>query len=228
MTPHAIVSYDDTENDRDALRLGWTLRDAGARLTLAYVRHAVHRCPDDEELSHRGAHALLERGACWLDEPDMPRRVVMNASTGDGLAWLAAAERADMIVFGSDYRTPRGHVSVGRSAQALLEGGLSALALAPAEYAAGGETEIRTVGVLRGTADEAAIETAFSIAEPLDATVVDRDRGVDLLIVGSRPEAHPGRVMLTSHATNAIEEATSPVLIVARGVPMHFETLITA
>jgi nucleotide-binding universal stress UspA family protein len=133
-----------------------------------------------------------------------------------------------MIVFGSDYRTPRGRVSAGRSAQALLEAGLSALALAPAEYAAAGSAQIRAVGVLRSTADEAAIETAFSLAGRLDATVVDRDRGVDLLIVGSRPEACAGRVMLTSHAANAIEEATSPVLIVARGVPLQFETLVTA
>ena len=228
MTPHAIVSYDDTENDRDALMLGRILRDAGARLTLAYVRHAVHRCPDDEEFSHHEAHALLERGAGRLGEPDLPRRVVVNASTSEGLAWLAAAEPADVIVFGSDYRTPRGRVSAGRSAQSLLEGGPSALALAPAEYAATGAPEIRTIGVLRGTADEAAIETAFSLADRLDATVVDRDRGIDLLIVGSRPEACAGRVMLTSHAANAIEEATSPVLIVARGVPLHFETLVTA
>jgi nucleotide-binding universal stress UspA family protein len=228
MAPHAIVSYDDTPNDRDALMLGRTLRDAGASLTLAYVRHAVHRCPDDEALSHREAHTLLERGAGWLEEPDIPRRVVVNASTGEGLAWLAAAEQADMIVFGSEYRTRRGHVSIGRSAQSLVEGGLSALALAPADYAVAGEPEIRTVGVLRGTADEAAIETAFSIADRLDATVVDRDRGVDLLVVGSRPEARAGRVMLTSHAANALDEATSPVLIVARGVPVHFETLITA
>jgi nucleotide-binding universal stress UspA family protein len=228
MTPHAIVSYDDTQNDRDALMLGRILHEAGARLTLAYVRHAVHRCPDDEELSHHGAHALLERGADWLSEPRLPRRVVVNASTSEGLRWVAAAEQADMIVFGSDYRTPPGRVSAGRSAQALLESGLSALALAPADYAAVAEQEISTVGILRGTADEAAIETAFSIADRLDAAVVDRDRGVDLLIMGSRPEAPAGRVMLTSHAANAIEEATSPVLIVARGVPLHFETLVTA
>ena len=45
MAPHAIVSYDDTQNDHDALVLGRTLRDAGAQLTLAYVRHAAHRRP---------------------------------------------------------------------------------------------------------------------------------------------------------------------------------------
>lgn len=228
MAPHAIVSYDDTQNDHDALALGRTLRGAGARLTLAYVRHATHRRPDMEELSQQEAEALLERGARWLDDPDLGRRVVVSASTGEGLGWLAAQEHADLIVFGSDYRTRRGHVAIGRSAQTLLEGGPSALALAPADYAAAGEHEIRTIGVLSGSADEAAIETAFSIAGALDATVVDSDRGIDLLIVGSRAEAREGRVMITSRAANAIEEATCPVLIVARGVALAFETLITA
>ena len=227
MTPHAIVSYDDTQSDRDALMLGAAFRDAGARLSLAYVRHSVHRCPDAEELSHHEAQALLERGAGRLGEPEIPRRVVMHASTGEGLASLAAAEQADVVVFGSDYRTRRGHVAVGRSAQTLLEGGQTGVALAPADYAATGG-EIATIGVLRGTADEAAIETAFSLAERLGASVVDRDRGVDLLVVGSRPEARAGRVMLSSHAANAIEEATSPVFVVARAAPVLFESLVIA
>jgi nucleotide-binding universal stress UspA family protein len=228
MAPHAIVSYDDTQNDHDALALGRTLRDAGAQLTLAYVRHATHRRPDVEELSQHEADALLQRGARWLDDPGLGRRVVVSASTGEGLGWLAAREQADLIIFGSDYRTRRGHVAIGRSAQTLLEGGPAALALAPADYAAAGEHGIRTIGVLSGSADEAAIETAFSLAGALNATVVDSDRGVDLLIVGSRAEAREGRVMITSRAANAIEEATCPVLIVARGVALGFETLVTA
>ena len=35
-----IVSYDGTDNDRDALALGKVLLDAGATLALAYVRHS--------------------------------------------------------------------------------------------------------------------------------------------------------------------------------------------
>ncbi len=227
MSPNAIVSYDDTQNDHDALMLGRVLRDAGAKLTLAYVRHAAHRQPVDEQLSQHEADALLERGARWLDDHCVERRVVLSPSTPEGLRWLAEQEHADLIVFGSDYRTPRGHVAVGRSAQALLEGGPVALALAPADYAATGEDEIRTIGVLSGSADEAAIETAFSIAGRLGAQVVDSDRGVDLLIVGSRQEAREGRVTITSRAQNAIEEATVPVLIVARGAALQFETLVT-
>ena len=227
MAPHAIVSYDDTQNDLDALMLGRTLRDAGAKLTLAYVRHATHRDVHNEQLSQHEAEALLERGAHWLDDQYTERRVVVSPSTGEGLGWLAAQEQADIIVFGSDYRTPRGHVAIGRSAQTLLEGGPAALALAPADYAATGDHEIKKIGVLTGSADEAAIETAFSIAGRLNAEVVDADRGVDLLVVGSRQEAREGRVMITSRAQNAIEEAASPVLVVARGAALHFETLVT-
>ena len=227
MAPHAIVSYDDTQNDHDALALGRTLRDAGATLTLAYVRHATDRRPDLEELSQHEAEALLVRGALSLDDQSINRRVVMSASTGEGLGWLAAQERADIIVFGSDYRTPTARVAIGRSAQTLLEGGPAALALAPAGYAYGGH-DVATIGVLSGSADEAAIETAFSLAGRLEATVVDADRGVDLLVVGSRREAREGRVMITSHAANAIDQATAPVLVVARGVPLSFETLVTA
>lgn len=227
MATHAIISYDDSLNDRDALMFGRMLRDVGATLTLAYVRHAVHDDPDLEQLADEGATALLDRGAAWLDDPYVERRVVMSGSTPGGLAWLAVENDADLIVFGSDYRTRRGHVATGRSASALLDNGPAAVALAPAGYAAA-EPEIATIGVLRGTGDEASIETAYAIAERHDARVVNRDRDVDLLIVGSRPEALEGRVMITSSAHNAIEEATSPVLVVARGLPLIFETLLIA
>jgi nucleotide-binding universal stress UspA family protein len=227
MSTTAIVSYDDTQNDHDALALGRVLREAGAKLTLAYVRHATHERVDHEQLSQQEADALLQRGAAWLDDPYIERRVVISPSTGDGLRWLAAQEQAGIVVFGSDYRTRPGHVAIGRSAQTLLEGGSCALALAPADYATTAR-EIHTIGVLSGSADEAAIETAFAIANRLEAKVVDSDRNVDLLIVGSRQEAREGSLMITSRAHNTIEEAAAPVLVVARGVALQFETLVTA
>jgi nucleotide-binding universal stress UspA family protein len=100
------------------------------------------------------------------------------------------------------------------------------VAIAPASYQPA--DEIRTIGVLPGSADEAAIETAFSLAGRLDATVADRATGVDLLIVGSRHEVPQGRLSLSSRSRNAIDDATCPVLVVARGVALHFETLVTA
>jgi nucleotide-binding universal stress UspA family protein len=229
MAPHVIVSYDDTQNDHDALILGRVLHDIGATLTLAYVRHAALARADQEQLAEREAEALLERGSALLEDPYAERRVVMSASTSEGLARLAGEISADVIAFGPDYRTPRGHVAVCRSAQALLENGPAAIALAPAGYAERTDArEINTIGILPGTRDEATIETAFSLATRHNAQVVDSPRNVDLLIVGSRPEAREGRVMITSSAANAIEEATAPVLVVARGAALRFETLVTA
>jgi nucleotide-binding universal stress UspA family protein len=223
MAPHAIVSYDDTPNDHDALMLGRILGEAGAQLTLAYVRHTTETQRAREELEEHEAEALLQRGARWLENDDVERRVVVSGSTGEGLAWLAEQEEADIIVFGSDYRTAAGHVALGRSVEMLLEGGRAALAIAPANYRSRRTPEIHTVGVLPAPSNDDAIETARGLAERFGATLSQDGRRVDLLVVGSRPEAPAGRVMISSAAQNSIEEASSPVLVLARGLPLHFE-----
>jgi hypothetical protein len=227
MNPKAIISYDDTLNDHDALALGRVLAAVGAELELAYVRHTTQSDRSREELDQNQAEALLERGARWLDNLDVPRRVVLSASTGEGLAWLAADEHADIVVFGSDYRTAAGHVDPGTSARRLLEGGTAAVAIAPANYRGQRETTIRTIGVLDG--DSAARETANEIADRLSAAVVSMPAAkIDLLVVASRPEAQDGRVMVSAQAWRAIEDAIVPVLVVPRGKPVHFPVPATA
>ena len=227
MGPKTIVSYDDTLNDHDALALGRVLATVGAQLELAYVRHTTQSDRSREELDQHEAEALLERGARWLDNLDVPRRVVVSASTGEGLAWLAADENADIIVFGSDYRTAAGHVDPGTSARRLLEGGTAAVAIAPANYRASRDAVIRTVGILDG--DDAARQTANEIADRLGAAVVSAPAAkIDLLVVASRREAHPGHVMVSAQAERAIEDAIVPVLVVPRGKPVRFAVPATA
>jgi nucleotide-binding universal stress UspA family protein len=227
MAPKTIVSYDDTLNDHDALALGRLLSQAGAQLELAYVRHTTEAERSREELEEHEAEALLERGARWLDNLDVPRRVLVSGSTGEGLGWLAEHEEAQIIVFGSDYRTAAGHVQPGKSAHHLIEGGPAALAIAPANYRSR-EPQIRTIGVIAAPGDDAAIETARGLAEAFGATVTRDESRVDLLVVGSRPEAPEGRVMVTAQAENAIENATAPVLIVPRGVPVRFGAAVAS
>src|SRR5207248_5348697 len=205
MSLNAIVSYDDTLNDHDALMLARVLAQAGARLTLAYVRHTTQIQRDREELEEHEAEALLERGARWLGDLDVARRVVVSASTGEGLKWLADQDEADIVVFGSDYRTAAGHVSPQQSAQTLLEGGPAAVAIAPANYRSDRSPRIGTVGVLAAPGDDAAIETARELADSLGARVTRDERHVDLLVVGSRIEAPEGRVMITAQAQNEID-----------------------
>ena len=90
----ALISYDDTLNDHDALAFGRVLGGAGVALVLAYVRHTTQAQRSREELEEHEAQALLERGARWLDDLDVERRVVVSASTGQGLRWLAEHEAA--------------------------------------------------------------------------------------------------------------------------------------
>jgi nucleotide-binding universal stress UspA family protein len=189
---------------------------------LAYVRHTTQAERAREELEEHEAEALLERGARWLDDLEVEQRVVVSASTGEGLKWLAEQEEADVIVFGSDYRTAPGRVSPQRSAQRLLEGGPAAIAIAPANYRAERDRRITRIGILAAPGDDAAVETARSLAERLGATLSRDERHVDLLVVGSRSEAPEGRVMLSAQTQNEIENATFPVLVLARGVPLRF------
>lgn len=227
MAPRTIISYDDTHNDHDALALGRLLADAGAELMLAYVRHTTSSEHVREELEVHDAEALLERGAEWLGDRDVERRVVVSGSTGEGIRWLAEQEGAEIVVFGSDYRTAAGHVSPQQSSQCLLECGSTALALAPAGYRTRQSPRIGTIGVLAAPGDDAAIATARELAESFEAHVTRDERRVDLLVVGSRLEAPEGHVMISSQAQNEIENATCPVLVVPRGVTIRFPQLAT-
>lgn len=218
MAPRIIVSYDDTDNDRDALALGQLLAVSGAELSLAYVRHA-----QGGALEQKGAEELLAHGADSVGAPDMPRHVVVNPGTSVGLAELADRESADAIVFGSEYRTADGLVKPGISAHKLLLDGPAAIAVAPAGFRDRPATEVKTVGVL-DEGDEAACATAASLAAALGAEVVEfASRPVDLLIVGSRPESPRGKVTLSASSDYAVEAATYPVLVVPRGVTVRFD-----
>ncbi len=213
-----IVSYDDTDNDRDALALGRLLAFSGAELSLAYVRHSF-----GESLEEDAAKELLARGAASVGTPDMPQQVVVNPGTSVGLEELAQSEDADVIVFGSEYRTAVGTLKPGISAHKLLLGGPSAIAVAPAGLRENPAVSINTVGVI-DEGDPAARATAESLASALGATAVDFQPGarVDLLVVGSRPEAPEGKVVLSAASDYAVEAATFPVIVTPRGAAINF------
>src|SRR5260221_5977640 len=105
MSPVAIISYDGTPNDDDALALGKLLAPAGFTLALAYVRHYREFDPKREELAQHDAEQRLERGAALLGDAGVARHVVVGASTGNTLEQLAQSESASLILLGSDYRT---------------------------------------------------------------------------------------------------------------------------
>ena len=217
MATRIIVSYDDTDNDRDALALGRLLAFNGAELSLAYVRHSQGGALEQSE-----AEKLLAHGAESVGAPDMPRHVVVNAGTSVGLTELAERENADVVVFGSEYRTAPGTVKPGIPAHKMLLGGPAAIAVAPAGLRSNPALSVNTIGVI-DEGDPAARETAESLAAALGATVAEHGSGpVDLLVVGSRPESPAGKVTLSAASDYAVETATHPVLVVPRGAPISF------
>ena len=221
MPAKIIVSYDGTANEDDAIALGRLLGAADGEVSLAYVRHTHEPDSDRETLAEAEAQELLERGVALFGDEHVGRHVVTDRSTPEGLATLAEQLRADVIVFCSDSHTAKGHVSIGNSAERLLEGGRTAIAIAPVDLAEGAKTINRIVAV--GDGNGGARQTAEALAAGLGATVAPvANEQADLLVIDSRPEAHPGHVALSSSASHLIESATCPVLVVPRGVTLPF------
>jgi nucleotide-binding universal stress UspA family protein len=223
MSTKIIVSYDGTANEDDAIALGQLFASAGGDVALAYVRHAREADADRETAAQNQAEELLGRGAALLENTDVARHVVIDPSTPEGLRGLAEREGADVIVFCSDSHTAKGHVAVGNSAQRLLEGGGTAIAIAPAGLAQSGNGSSVQRIVAVGDGDGGARATAEGLAATLGASVepvVNDSTG--LLVVDSRPEAAPGRISLSSSAAHLIEIANCPVLVVPRGVTVSF------
>jgi hypothetical protein len=221
MAVKIIISYDGTTHDDDALMLGRMLVGAGANLSLAYVRHSREYDPRREEIAEHDAGRRLTQGATWLEEPEVATHIVINPSTSAGLAELAAAEGADVVVFGSDYRTPPGHVEPQGSAQGLLEGGKVAVAVAAAGLRTGSTYALSSVSV-SGETDGAAAETARAIAVATGAELVGGGHDADLIVVDSRPDASPGRVALDGATRGRLDSAHGSVLVVPRGVTLGF------
>jgi nucleotide-binding universal stress UspA family protein len=223
MSVKVIVSYDGTANEDDAIALGRLFGRAGADVSLAYVRHARESDANREQAVEAQAHGLLEGGVELLGNSGAKLHIVTDRSTPEGLSRLAQAESAEVLVFCSDSHTAKGHVAVGNSAARLLEGGLTAIAIAPVDVAERIDASALTNVVAVGDADGGAVATAESIARALGAAiapVVGEDTG--LLVIDSRADAEPGRVSLSSSASHLIETATCPVLILPRGKTLSF------
>ena len=223
MSTKIIVSYDGTANEDDAIALGRLFGRAGADVSLAYVRHTQESDTGREAEVQRQAHGVLEGGGELLGDANAHLHVVTDRSTPEGLAKLAEREDAKVIVFCSDSHTAKGHVSIGNSAERLLEGGKVAVAIAPVDLAEGYEVASIQKIVAVGDGDGGARETAESLAAAFGATVAPvANAEADLLVLDSRADAEQGRISLSSSAAHLIEIATCPVLVLARGVALEF------
>jgi hypothetical protein len=222
MSTGLIISYDGTANDDDALALGKMLAPAGFTPVLAYVRHTREFDPRREELAQHDAEQRLERGAALLADPASKREVLFAASTGEGLGQLAQRAGASLVVFGSDYRTAPGHSQPGTSAQHLLEGGAVSVAVAAAGLRRQLDDPIKLISVpAAGPRSDDARQTARVLAEKLGAELEEAPaQPVDLVVVGSQPDAPAGRVVVGGDVRAELDRARSSVLVVPAGAPL--------
>ena len=219
---HVIVSYDGTRNDRDGLALGRLFAAAGAKVSLAYVRHSPEREPEREAEVQQESEHLLEVAAERLDGGAAGTHVIFNPSTAEGLQSLARELGADVIAFGSSYRTPPGSVGLPQTAENLIDAEAAcSLAVAPAGLRREPvEHAIGSLSVYAEGEEAAAGASADALAHALGAVVSGED--ADMLLVASRADAPDGRLALSSRARERIEQARCPVIALAHGAVLSF------
>ena len=222
MQTHVIISYDGTDNDHDALALGRIFGDAGARVSLAYVRHATESDAAAER-RRAGAGRGAPRGRRAVARPSRGRRATscISGSTGEGLWALAEREHADLVVFGSDWHTapgPRAARAVGAAPDRGRAGLDRDRGGRPARPRRRRPAQRSRSPAARSTRPRAQTAERARRAAPGRRWRCPRTDGLDLLVVGSRPGTPQGRVDISAAAEYLVETATASVLIVARGV----------
>jgi nucleotide-binding universal stress UspA family protein len=227
MSSTILVAYDGSPNADDAVAAGRLLAQlTGSQLTLAHIhttrpqrgtRGAATVAAREDFLRRRGEE-LLERAAARAGG-DVRRVVLGSTTTATGMRTLAEREAATAVVFGSASNTEPGHVHPGSASRRLLQGVASAIAFAPVGYRESAGKIPSRIGVSHDDDDATARQSAEAIVDALgrSAAVVE-DGPVDLLLIGSRPGAEHGRVMIGASAEAPLHAATSPVVVVPRGV----------
>ena len=135
---------------------------------------------------------------------------------------LAADLGTDLIVFGSEYRTPDGHVQAGASAERLLDGGESAIALAPAGMRGWSDTRIGALASVAHDGGEQAQAVATGLAQKLGGEVGAGPEGADVVVLASRPDSPAGHVQLSSAVRGRLDEAMVPVIVLPTGSKLAF------
>jgi len=195
-----IISYDGTAHDDDALMLGRMLSAAGASLSLAYVRHSREYDPRREEIGVHDADRRLEQGALWLEDESITRHVVVNPSTGAGLADLAASV----------------------AAQGLLDGGTVAIGVAAAGLRTRVKPTLETVSFLSDDPAGTASQTARVVASAAGAELVAGAHDADLIVVDSRASGPVGTVGLDGLTRGWLDSARGSVLVLPHGTTLAF------
>ena len=158
-----------------------------------------------------------------LGDPGAKREVLFGASTGEGLGQLAesagAPARRLRLGLSDCARVTRSRV---RPPQHLLDGGAVSVAVAVAGLRTRLNEPIKLDRSARRRAQERGrtADGGRTCGEArCEARGVAR-RAVDLILVGSQPDAPAGRVVVGGDVRAELDRARSSVLVVPAGAPL--------
>ena len=245
MTAPIVVGVDGTGSGQDAVALAARLaRATGDPLIVACVYPEGRRSSLATTEVRGPAAKALEAARELADEAGAEYRTVASSSPARGLAELAEEEGAAMVVVGSHRSGAFGRVASGGTAERLLHGSGCPVAVAPRGYRRRITDKLRRIGVafvdtpdgheaVRQAADLAGRtglpRTLFSVVavhhtglvpgvgRPEAELSVVGERGVDLLVCGSRGYGPVRRVLLGTVSSGLLRQAAVPVLVVPRG-----------
>jgi nucleotide-binding universal stress UspA family protein len=226
MRPKIVIAYDGTSAAGDGLALGALLADLrDADLLLARVLpHEESSEATERAVQHWFNAALLEtREAAAEQLGGRPFELwpLFGVAVAQGITTLAAAQGAELIVFGSPHHGPVGRVLLGNAATAAGAGAPCAIAVAPRGFRARAALEPPTIGVaFDGSAEAAAaLYTGLMLARSARASL----RALTVEPTGwSRPLRHHGPVAAaTELLAAAVEDGVDVETRTLRGHPVH-------
>ena len=195
---NVLVGVDGREGGRDAIALARLLGEAGARLTLVFVRSTeiAEDVAESEELLER------ERSAAGLEAE---LRSVIALNPGRGLHEQAERHGADLLVVGSCRHGTFGRAMLSNDTRAALNGAPCAVAVASRGYAEH-HAAISDIGVAYNGSPES--KAALAVAKELAA---DAKATVHALEVLSLPTAAFGGLVapaIGDYADEVIKQAS--------------------
>jgi nucleotide-binding universal stress UspA family protein len=284
MTGPIVAGVDGTGTGLDAVALAVRLaRATGDPLLVACVYPSGPRSGGDDSVARQAAAKALEPVRELVGELTAEYQMTASSSPARGLAELAEAEDAAMVVVGSHRAGAFGRVASGGTAERLLHGSACPVAVAPRGYRRRGADKLGRIGVafidspdgreavayaaglaarsglpltlvsvvtvhhtwfvpeaVRPEEETVPIQVRKEYQEALDRAlaelpdgvqatgellygeVVDElsvvgERGVDLLVCGSRGYGPLRRVLLGTVSSALVRQASVPVLVVPRG-----------
>jgi nucleotide-binding universal stress UspA family protein len=227
--PKIVVGIDGTPRGEDAAAFGTALaRLIGTGVLLTYVYGPEETLAD--------AHALLDPRRDAITDATAEVTAYSDSSPARGLARVAAARSADIVVVGSSHRAGLGLVLPGSTGERLLHDTPCAVVIVPRYVRARRVAPLARIGCgYDGSAHaEAALATARALtriadgeldvidtaapADPAQRLVAYSD-ALDLIVIGSRGKGPLKAAVTGSAASHVIREAACPVLVVTHDPP---------